>query len=261
MNQELGIKGQKGVVGAGLQPAYHDKERKLKLAATIVFFIILNSLFIIPSTVPQAQAQCACNCSGGSGCFSSAAQASATECIDYCNDIPGCTGSCAPPGTGCCVQTGNCVPPTSGTLCAPGFTYNAESCTSTTLQTQCAFGSTGGGCVDDGDCSGTSKCIGGTCTTPTPTPTTAVELPNPLGETDIPTIIGKMIKVFTGGAGSIALLMFIYGGFQWLTAAGNPEKIKKGRDIIVWSILGIIIMFGSYIIANYIISAITGATL
>src|SRR3989338_9364980 len=56
MNQELGIKGQKGVVGAGLQPAYHDKERKLKLAATIVFFIILNSLFIIPSAVPQAQA-------------------------------------------------------------------------------------------------------------------------------------------------------------------------------------------------------------
>lgn len=88
-----------------------------------------------------------------------------------------------------------------------------------------------------------------------PTPT-AVELPNPLGTADFAIIIGNIIKVSTGIAGSIALLVFVYGGFQWLTAAGNPEKIKKGRDILLWALLGIVVMFSSYIITNYLLRAI-----
>lgn len=85
----------------------------------------------------------------------------------------------------------------------------------------------------------------------------AVALPNPLGTTNAAVIIGRIIAVLTGFVGGIALLVFIYGGFQWLTALGNPEKIKKGRDIMLWAILGIAIMFGSYIVARFIIVAIT----
>ncbi|MBI4135871.1 hypothetical protein HY477_04020 [Candidatus Uhrbacteria bacterium] len=86
---------------------------------------------------------------------------------------------------------------------------------------------------------------------------TTVTLDNPLGTTDFRIIVGNIVRTLTGGAGMLALLMFIYGGFTWLTAAGNSEKIQKGRDILVWSTAGMVVMFSSYFIVRFIILAIT----
>lgn len=75
---------------------------------------------------------------------------------------------------------------------------------------------------------------------------------------DVPTLMGLIIKATLGLTGSVALLFFIYGGFLWLTAAGNPDKIKKGRGTLVWAAIGLAFIFLSYIIANFIIQALTG---
>lgn len=86
----------------------------------------------------------------------------------------------------------------------------------------------------------------------------AAELVDPLGGGDIPTLIGSIIKYVLGIVGSIALLMFIYGGFMWLTSGGNPEKIKKGRDVLVWAALGLAIIFLSYTLVGFVIKAFIG---
>ncbi len=78
------------------------------------------------------------------------------------------------------------------------------------------------------------------------------ELPNPLGTTDVPTLIGRIIKGALGVVGSLALLMFIYGGLTWMTSGGNEEKIKKGKGILIWAIFGIVIIFTSYSILNMV---------
>jgi hypothetical protein len=84
-----------------------------------------------------------------------------------------------------------------------------------------------------------------------------VALPNPLGTTQITTIIGRVIRGVRNVVGSLALLMIIYGGFTWLTSGGNPDKVKKGKEIMVWAVFGLMVMLGSYIIVNYILTAIT----
>jgi hypothetical protein len=83
-----------------------------------------------------------------------------------------------------------------------------------------------------------------------------VSLTNPIGTSDVPTLIGRIIKAVLGVVGSLALLMVIYGGFTWMLAAGSSEKIKKGRDIIVWAIIGIVIIFTSYAIVTFVITSI-----
>jgi hypothetical protein len=42
--------------------------------------------------------------------------------------------------------------------------------------------------------------------------------------------------------------MIIYAGYMFIQGAGsgNPGKEAKGRDIILWAIVGFIIMFSSY---------------
>ena len=82
-------------------------------------------------------------------------------------------------------------------------------------------------------------------------------LPNPLGSvTDVSQIIGNVLRALFGILGSIALLMFIYGGFVWLTSGWSAEKIKKGQDTMVWAVLGIAIIFAAYAIVNFVIDTL-----
>jgi len=81
---------------------------------------------------------------------------------------------------------------------------------------------------------------------------------NPLGSvTDPREIIGFIIRALLGIVGSLALLMFIFGGFTWVVSGGNEEKIKKGKDMVIWATLGLVIIFASYSLVSFVISAIT----
>jgi hypothetical protein len=72
----------------------------------------------------------------------------------------------------------------------------------------------------------------------------------------IPKLIGQMILIVLGVTGSFALFMFVYGGFYLLTSAGGTDKITKGKKILTWAIIGIIIILTSYALVNFIITAI-----
>jgi len=87
-----------------------------------------------------------------------------------------------------------------------------------------------------------------------------LEFPNPLGKgvEDPNVLIANIIKQLMGVVGSIALIMFIYGGFMWMTAVGNEERVKKGRGILMWSTLGMIVVFSAYAIVNFVLKALIG---
>ncbi|MFA6105555.1 MAG: pilin [Patescibacteria group bacterium] len=76
-------------------------------------------------------------------------------------------------------------------------------------------------------------------------------LDNPLGsKVDATVIIGTIIKGALGILGSLALLMLIWGGFQWMTSAGNTEKVEKGTSTMLWAIIGVVLVLSSYILVN-----------
>lgn len=53
-------------------------------------------------------------------------------------------------------------------------------------------------------------------------------------------------------AGAFALIYLIYGGILYITAAGNEEKTKAGKNAIVYAIIGIAIVVLSFVIVNWI---------
>jgi len=71
------------------------------------------------------------------------------------------------------------------------------------------------------------------------------------------TLIGKVIAAALGIVGSLALLMFIYGGFTWMTSAGSAEKVTKGKGIMVWAALGLVVIFSSYALVKFVIEGVT----
>lgn len=79
-------------------------------------------------------------------------------------------------------------------------------------------------------------------------------LENPLKAGSVPGLIGIVIKALLGMTGSIALLMFIYGGFMWLTSGGDKGKIDTGKKTIIYSVLGIVVIFTAYAVIKLVFS-------
>jgi len=48
--------------------------------------------------------------------------------------------------------------------------------------------------------------------------------------------------------------MVIYGGFMWLTAAGNDDNVAKGRHTLLWAALGAILIGIAWTVSSYILS-------
>jgi len=73
-----------------------------------------------------------------------------------------------------------------------------------------------------------------------------------IGTKSISSIVGKVIQTALGIIGSIALVLFISAGFIWMTAQGNAGKIKTAQGIMLWSAIGLIVIFSSYILLNFV---------
>src|SRR3989338_6863736 len=86
-------------------------------------------------------------------------------------------------------------------------------------------------------------------------------LDNPLGKdkTNIPQFLGQIISYALGIIGSLALVMIIYGGATWMLSRGNDEMIKKGKSTIVWAAFGLAVIFTSYALVRFVITAIGNA--
>ena len=83
-----------------------------------------------------------------------------------------------------------------------------------------------------------------------------VKLNNPLKAESVPNLIGTIISAILGIVGSLALIMFIYGGIVWMTAAGNEQSVTKGKNILTWATLGLVVIFFSYAIVTFVIQTI-----
>jgi hypothetical protein len=86
------------------------------------------------------------------------------------------------------------------------------------------------------------------------------KLINPLGTTDIRVAVGNVIKVLLGLSGVGAFAMFIYGGLTWMLSMGKSEAYKKGKDTMVYALLGLVVLFTSYTLVNFVVSILTGVT-
>lgn len=68
--------------------------------------------------------------------------------------------------------------------------------------------------------------------------------------------IGSIIQYLLSFLGVIFICLIIYGGFLWMTAAGDSEQITKAKDIIMSSVIGLVIIISAYTLTYYILANI-----
>ena len=81
-----------------------------------------------------------------------------------------------------------------------------------------------------------------------------------LGTQDVRVTIARIINVFMGLLGIIAVVIILYGGFMWMTAAGNEERVDKARKMIVAGVIGLAIILSAYAIARFVVNSLVNAT-
>ncbi len=81
-----------------------------------------------------------------------------------------------------------------------------------------------------------------------------------LGSTDVRVTIAKIIRVAMGLLGIIAVVIILIGGFTWMTAGGNDEKVGEAKKWIFSGIIGLVIILSAYAIANFVVSSLVTAT-
>jgi len=68
--------------------------------------------------------------------------------------------------------------------------------------------------------------------------------------------VGGIINVVLGFLGIIFLILIIYAGFLWMTAAGNDDAVGRAKKILINSTIGLVIVIAAYTISSFIFNAI-----
>lgn len=81
-----------------------------------------------------------------------------------------------------------------------------------------------------------------------------------LGTVEFEDVAGQIIRAALGFLGIIAVVIILIGGFKWMTASGNEDKVEEARKLIIAGIIGLAIILSAYAIASFVIDELVGAT-
>lgn len=74
----------------------------------------------------------------------------------------------------------------------------------------------------------------------------------------IDNVLATVIKAFLSLLGIIFVILIILAGYNWMTAAGEEEKVNKAKDTLKRAIIGLIIVASAYAITYFVFTNLPG---
>jgi membrane glycosyltransferase len=81
-----------------------------------------------------------------------------------------------------------------------------------------------------------------------------------LGDADLKTTVLNIIRWLLGFMTLIAVAFIIWGGFTWLTAGGNEDKVEKAKQIITAAVIGLIVILLAWAIVIFVANTTANVT-
>lgn len=85
-------------------------------------------------------------------------------------------------------------------------------------------------------------------------------LNNTLKDSDPRTMVGSIINVALGFMGVIAVIILLIGGFKWMTAGGNEDKVSEAKKMLGYGVIGLVIVLAAWGVATFVVESIYTAT-
>ncbi len=81
-----------------------------------------------------------------------------------------------------------------------------------------------------------------------------------LGNTDPRSMATKIINVCLTLLGIVAVVIVLLGGFKWMTAGGNEDKVGEAKKILGAGVIGLVIILAAWGIAAFVLNVMMNAT-
>lgn len=85
-----------------------------------------------------------------------------------------------------------------------------------------------------------------------------VSEPNGNTDTDLKGDVTKIINIVIGVLGIVCVVVIIIGGINYMTSSGDAGKVKKGKDTILYGVIGLVICALAFAIVNFVINSLNG---
>ena len=69
---------------------------------------------------------------------------------------------------------------------------------------------------------------------------------------DVVEIVQSGVNVVISLVGMLAVFSISYGGFTYITAQSDPAKIKRGKDMVVYAVVALVVAFLAYGIVIFV---------
>ncbi len=73
-------------------------------------------------------------------------------------------------------------------------------------------------------------------------------------EPDLKQTAVNIINLVLGFLGLIAVVIILIGGFKWMTAGGNEEKVGEAKKLLIAGLIGLVIILLAWGIATWVLS-------
>lgn len=81
-----------------------------------------------------------------------------------------------------------------------------------------------------------------------------------LGSDDPRKIVARIINTAMLFLGIVAVVIILLGGFKWMTAAGNEDKVSEAKKLMGSGVIGLVIILAAWGIASFVLSSLINAT-
>ena len=71
-------------------------------------------------------------------------------------------------------------------------------------------------------------------------------------------VVQTIINVVLGVLGIVTVAVIIIGGFNYITSSGDPAKVAKAKNTILYGVIGLIIALLAYAIVNFVLTGVFG---
>ncbi|MBO7131855.1 hypothetical protein J6V85_01130 [Candidatus Saccharibacteria bacterium] len=72
-------------------------------------------------------------------------------------------------------------------------------------------------------------------------------------------LVNNLVNWFTAIAGVASAIFLVYGGISYMTSAGDPGKVQKAKQMILYSLIGLAIVALAVVITAFVSSTIRNA--
>lgn len=104
-----------------------------------------------------------------------------------------------------------------------------------------------------------ATCQGANLQAPTANNAGACDVSNANASSNVTKLVTLAVNIFSWIIGVVAVFAIIYGGFKYITSAGESGGVTSAKNTILYAIIGLVIVALAQVIVRFVLGNVTGS--